>query len=106
MRYFYETPDGKFREVEMSLAEKERRQSPDGKIVLDDGQIGTRNIGAEQANSERNKSSNLWPRCSDAVGVGEAQVKKAYEDSVERGAPTEYNEMGQAVFRDRHDERR
>jgi len=47
-----------------------------------------------------------WPLCSDAVGVHPSQRREAYEDSIKRGVPTEFNEQGQAVFTSRQHRKR
>lgn len=102
--YLYRTSDEELHEVVMTIKEMLAKQRKDGTIRLDDGRRATRDIGAEQAGMDHHCA--LWPRESTAVGVSPKQVKKAYEDSVERGVPTEFAANGDAIFRDKHHERR
>lgn len=104
--YVYETPDGEFHEVSMTIAEMMERQDGGDSITLQDGRVGTRNYRAEQIDMQRNKRCDLWPRLSDAIGVGEDQVAKAYQDSVDRGVPTEFTPEGCAVLRSKGHEAR
>jgi hypothetical protein len=44
---------------------------------------------------------------SDALGVHPDQVEEAYAESVQAGAPTEFDpKTGQAIIRDRHHRKR
>ncbi len=47
---------------------------------------------------ERSRSQATWNCYSDAVGVNPIQRKAAMEHAAKIGVPTEFNEIGQAVF--------
>lgn len=47
-----------------------------------------------------------WPMKSRALGVHTSQRKEAYEKSVALGVPTEFDEKGHAIFRDREHRRK
>ena len=98
--YVYRRPDGTLEQVWMTIAEKER-QEKNGKIKLDDGVIGTRDIVAEHDGFT--DTPDLWrrPIHSDAAGVGVDQIAQARKHSEEIGIPTDFDSEGRAIFTSR-----
>ena len=86
-------------ELSMTVAEMEARQDGADAIKLDDGVLAYRHYGAEIVRADGARG---WPLASDAAGVHPGQAKEAYEESVKRGVPTQFDlKTGCAIFEDR-----
>ena len=97
--YIYQdTESGENYEITMSVAEMERREI-DG-FIDHEGRKLQRNMVAEHAPAPSGCAS--WPMKSDACGVHPSQVGDAYQHSVAKGVPTQFDQRtGQAIFTDR-----
>lgn len=87
--------------LHLSILDKQKMET-DGKIVLNDGAVGERDIVMDH--SQFQDTPGCWSTglYSDAAGVLPEQAREAYEHSVQIGVPTQFcPETGCAIFRDR-----
>lgn len=110
-RYNYRRADtGLIVEVTLTIAEMQRRQRPDGSILLGKNEAGSPWNGA-RVKAFRDFASELgtiatqgtgWPLLSEGAGVQQSQVKEATEHARKLGVPTDFTRDGRAIFRDRN----